>query len=383
MRTLLHIIILTLLIGVLTSTTAEIDLQFGANRSLFNYRFCGLSGSGVAIPEAVSSATLNPALVHNWHFLKERKYSGLVGYEKDSLFEKNILSTGASAYLNDKSTVGALYRLLNSTEENRQNEVIITFAGRLFDKSLNQGAVNLGFNLRYESFKWTDPYTDSLNTLRYIYKDTLLDSILLHRYLPPNQMRVREENRFLFDLGFYQDNVVPNLHFGLVFHNLLGYTWQSHSPSVNDTIWSFIDSTTNDSIVVDSSYLMSNHDKKAEKNNKVYKRMTIGIAYQPNIAQNKVTLMVPFDLEFIGIFDRDQDLKIALHTGLEVWLLDKIIGLRFGYARGPKHITGRPGYLSMEPSNIVSGGLSFHFDHIAFDVFMQKQDFGIGTILSF
>jgi hypothetical protein len=366
-----------------TVSSQEINLQFESQRNLFNPRFAALSNSGVAIPEGISSATLNPALVHCWHTNNKTRFSGTIAYAKDSIFSRYIMNVGGSSYINEKTTLGTIYRYMKNDDDNMQNEVVFNFAGRLFDKSLDQGAVNLGVNLRYESVKWQDSYVDSLTIYHYRYKDTLLDSTFIYRYGPNLNQRTFEENRLLFDLGFFQDNIVKGLDFGITFHNLFGYRWYSQTPVTRDTSWSYRDSQTNDSVVVDSSYYVNAWGENNAGNKKSYKRMTIGLSYHPDIMQNKVSLLLPFDLEFIGIFDKNQDIKIGLHTGLEAWLFSNNICLRFGYAYAPKYITGDPGALTLENDHLFSGGLGAYFERISFNVFMRRHDWGIESVVAF
>ena len=365
------------------SLSSEINLQFESQRNLLNPRFAALSNTGVAIPEGPSSVTLNPALTHCWHVKNETRFSGTIAYAKDSLFSRSILNFGGSSYLNEKTTLGTLYRYMKSNDKNTHNDVIFNFAGRLFDKSLNQGAVNLGVNLRYENCKWHDSYVDSLTTYYSRYQDTILDTVEAYRYAPNIPERSFDENRLLFDLGFFQDNILPGLDFGITFHNLFGYRWYSENPVLHDTAWSYIDSQTGDSVIVDSSFYVNDWGEHNARNPKVYKRMTVGLSYHPDIMQNKVSLLLPFDLEFIGIFDKKQDLKIGLHTGLEAWLFSNNICLRFGYAYAPKYITGAPGALTLDNDHLFSGGLGVYFERISFNVFMRKHDWGIESVVAF
>lgn len=361
----------------------QINLQFESQRNLFNQRYSALSNAGVAIPEDITSVTLNPALVHCWHFNNKTKYSGTVAYAKDSLFSRYILNLGGSTYLNEKTTLGTIYRYMKRDGNNVQNEVVLNFAGRLFDQSLDQGAVNLGFNFRYENLKWMDSNVDSLMVYNFKYQDTTLDSILLYQYEPNIKIRNLEESRLLFDLGFFQDNIIKGLDFGITFHNLFGYRWYSENPVLRDTMWSKIDTLNGDSIVIDSSYYINSWGDENARNKKVYKRMTIGLSYHPEIMQNKVSLLLPFDLEFLGIFDRNQEIKIGLHTGIEAWLFSNNICLRFGYAYAPKYITGNPGTIDFENDHLFSGGMGVYFERIAFNVFMRKHDWGIGSVIAF
>ncbi len=364
------------------NTFAEINPQFTTNRHLSNTRFNGLSNTGVAIPEAVSSILVNPSLIHNWHWLNKSKYSAVMSYERDSVFSRYIIGTGASWQINDVTTVGTLYRNMKNSDDNIQNDIIVCVAGRMFDKKFDQGAVNLGMNIRFENLDWKTREIDSLEVIQHFYspKDTTHTTT---KYMPVNYTsKMIKERRLLFDLGFFQDNIFKGLDFGLTFHNLFAYVWRSEDLTEKDTTWQTNDTTAYIDSVKDSSYYVNEWNDDNDRNNKVYKRMTVGISYHTNIIQNKIMLLLPFDLEFIGLFDRKQDIKLGLHTGLEGWLNDKIC-LRFGFAYSPNYISGKPGSLTIKNDKIFSGGAGVRFDRISFDVYIQKQDWGIGSAVSF
>ena len=90
----LLIILLTILSHI--NISAEINPQFTTQRHSSNSRYAGLSNAGVAIPEPVTGAVLNPSLVHAWHYNNETRYSASAAFERDSVFARYILSTGAS-----------------------------------------------------------------------------------------------------------------------------------------------------------------------------------------------------------------------------------------------------------------------------------------------
>lgn len=367
---------------------AEINLQFTTQRHFPNPRYAGLANAGVAIPEAVSGTMLNPSLVHSWHWNNKTQYSALVTYEKDSVFS-HIVTTGVSWYINEKTTLGTIYRYLENGDDNFQNEAVLCIAGRLFDKSLDQGAVNLGVNIRFEDLNWKSSDLDSLTTLHIKYKGTILDTThdttIINKYPPVSKERFIEEKRLLFDLGFFQDNIFPDLDFGLTFHNLFGYVWKSEKPNIKHIKYVTYDSTIVDAMIidsVDSSYYITEWEDSNGKNKKVYKRMTVGLSYHVDIMQNKVMILIPFDLEFIALFDRKQDMKLGFHTGIEGWLNNKIC-LRFGYARSPNSISGKPGDITLSNDNIFSGGASVRFENVGFDVYIRDQNWGVGSAIAF
>lgn len=380
---------LIILINILfTISAAEIDPQFTTQRHSSNPRYAGLSNTGVAIPDAVTGIVLNPCLVHTWHFNNETRYSAAATFDRDSIFDRYIIGTGASYYINDKTTLGTLYRSLKNSDDRYQNEVVVCVAGRLFDKTFNQGAVNLGFNFRFESVNWKSGL-DSLPIVQKMFDDsgTLIpeSTATIGKYTSSFNGHFDKDKRLLFDLGFYQDNIFPGMDFGLAFHNLLGFTWLSDKPDIKHKADTTFDTTVPDTLpqsLIDTSYHVAQWKESKGRNKKVYKRMTVGLAYHTNIIQNKVTILIPFDLEFIGLFDKKQKIKIGLHTGLEVWLTENI-GLRFGYAYSPNYISGAPGAISLNNENIFSGGAGARLEHVSFDIYIQGQNWGIGSTVAF
>ena len=376
-----------LLILLFINLSAEVNPQFTTQRRYSNPRQAGLSNTGVAIPEAITGAILNPSLVHSWHWNNQTKYSASAAFERDSVFSKFIISTGASLFINEKTTLGTLYRSFRNGDDNYQNEVVLCIAGRLFEKNVSKGAVNLGMNFRYESFNWkTD--TDSLPIVQKMFDTSGIiisgSDSLLGKYKSNIENDFDKEKRLLFDLGFFQDNIFQGMDFGLTFHNLLGYVWKSDKPVIKhkpDTTYDTLTDTIPQSLI-DTSYHVAEWKESRARNKKVYKRMTVGLAYHTNIIQNKAMVLIPFDLEFIGLFDRKQDMKLGLHTGIEIWL-GTYIGLRFGYARSPSYIEGKPGDITLENDHIFSGGASARFDHISFDLYIQGQNWGVGSTVAF
>ena len=361
----------------------ELNLQYTTQRNCSNPRFAGLSNTGVAIPEAVSSTFLNPSLVHFWHWKNESHYSAYFLYENDEYFKKTNFSTGASWYIYEKTSIGAVYRHLQRDDNRYQNEMFINISGMLFDKSLDQGAVNIGVNIHYEDLKWLYNDLDSTLTI----KNTTIDTTqkVIGTYFSDVNKRLIEQRRLFFDLGFYQDNIFPGMDFGLSFHNLLGRFWGSENPTLSHIIDTIPDSTQNPAIadtIVDSSFYRYEWSKKKGRSPKEYKRMTVGITYNIRLVDNLVMVVVPFDLEFLGLFDKKKTIKIAMHTGIEGWLNEKIC-LRFGYSRAPDSIYGKEKPLKISFTNILCGGASVRFEHIAFDVYMKKNEWGIGSVVAF
>jgi len=383
----ISIISFTFLLSMFFNVYAEINTQFATQRHISNIRIAGLSNAGVSILEGVSSVNINPSLVHSWHWANSKIYSAFIAYEKDSVFKDHIVSSGASWFINEKATIAANYRFMKNSSNHFHNETVICLAGRLFDKSLNQGAVNLGVNIRYESLNWQKQTIDSLPIIQKNYDETgeFVNDSLLRKYKSPYKKYTTEEKRLLFDIGFFQDNIAKGLNLGLTFHNPFGFYWRSEKPFLNhtgDTVYYTQPIDTIIREIVDSSYYIDKWEKNKGRNKKNYKRMTVGISYTFNLMQNKLAFLIPFDLEFIGLFYKKQDTKIGLHTGIEACIINKIC-VRFGYARAPNYISGEPQDLSIFHENIISGGIGIRFKFVTLDVYMQAQDWGVGCTTSF
>ncbi len=382
-----------LLLLIITATCAFSEIlnpQFSAHRHYIIPRYMGLSQAGVALPEVISSSLVNPALIHSWHVKSEYTYSGTLVYAKDSVFSRYVITTGASWRFNETTTIGSIYRNLKREDNNYQNDILICVSGRLFDRSTSQGAVNLGMNMRIENMKWEYPI-DSLPVYAHVHDAQIHDTTVLMGYTQsPYSNESRNETRLLFDLGFFQDNIFPGMDFGLTFHNLFTRRWKSEKPSIihkDTTVYDTIITIVNpdsllDTVIIDSLKHTNTWTDSKGRFPKVYKRMTVGLAYHAPIMQNKVELVLPFDVEFLGLFDKKQDVKVGLHTGIEAWLNKKIC-LRFGYAYAPNYILGSPGDIAFESHHILSGGVSVLFEKVRFEVYIKKQDWGVGSSVTF
>jgi hypothetical protein len=230
---------------------------------------------------------------------------------------------------------------------------------------------------------WRTSDLDSTRTIRTHFSPDTSDTL---RYAPDSPFRYLKERRLLFDIGFYQDNILEGLDFGLVFHDLMAYAWRQDKPTVRHVDSTYDDTAfMGDSIpdsTIDSTYYVNRWNDRNGKNGRIYKRLTVGFAYHAPLMQNKVMMIIPFDLEFIGLFDKKIDMKLGLHTGIEGWFNDKLC-LRFGYAFAPHYISGKPGTITLNNDHLFSGGASVRFDKVQFDIYILKQDWGIGSTIMF
>ena len=105
-----------------------------------------------------------------------------------------------------------------------QQEFVLNISGQISPNSENQGPVDLGLNLRFESMKWGDRPLGDLPE-KVLFRDSSGnwsgDSI---NYPPTDHSEgYLRERRLLLDIGFYQENVWPNIDFGLTMRLLAMY----------------------------------------------------------------------------------------------------------------------------------------------------------------
>ncbi len=364
------------------------DKQFAQQRRPMNHRYAGLAGAGVSIPEPVSSISLNPALIHHFHQYSKTKHSIAISYERDSLFDAMILNGGTSYHINERTTVSGFYRFLKNShsKDKLTNEATISVSGTMFDQGADaQGGVDIGMNMRYSYSKWYKSISNSIQTYEIISDTNGIISNTMIGNIDTTMTCKEEEHRLLFDVGLFQDNIFNNLDLGVTFHNILGFHWKKTTPTkkdstISDTVFSgdtTIDTTTH--------YFSDSWKEDNGKNHKSYKRMTVGLSYHVPLLNDKVNILVPFDLEFFGIFNKDEDLKLAFHTGLETWLAKGRVGLRFGYARAPYNIRGAPESFDIENQNILTGGGSLRFKMFGIDLYFTeyRQEWGLSAFASF
>lgn len=364
------------------------DRQFAQQRRATNHRYAGLAGAGVSIPEPVSSISLNPALIHHFHQYSETAHSISLSYERDSLFDAMILNSGTSYNINERTTISANYRFLKNSknDDKLSNEAIISVAGTMFDQTGDaQGGVDIGFNIRYSYAKWYQKSTNPIQSFQILSDSSGIISNELISSIDTVLNCKEEEHHLLFDLGLFQDNILENLDFGITFYNLFGFHWKKRNPeqkvsTVTDTV------TSPDTTIDTSTYYYSDSWLKDNgKNHKSYKRMTVGLSYHVPLLNEKLNVLVPFDLEFFGLFNKKENLKLAFHTGLETWLAKGRVGLRFGYARAPYNISGSPQSFSIKNQNIFTGGGSIRFKMFGLDLYFTeyRQEWGLSAFVSF
>ena len=326
------------------------------------------------------SILLNPSLPHHRHEVRETKAGVALTYGRDSLFSRHAFGVAGSMRMEKGATLACLYRFLKHSDNADHKEVTLNVSDRLFKRSLTQGAVEIGINARFESANWRYANLDTLMSTKTVYDNSQpLDTIgVLDTFARDHQAhRTIKEQRLIFDLGFFQNGIAPNLDFGLTFHNLIGYTWRSEVPSVVDTlreVWN-ADFSHLDTLI-DSCFYSSKPAKHKSWLAKHYKRLSCGVAYHAALAKGRVGLLVPFDAEVIGLFDKNQPIRFGFHSGVEGWIVEKIC-VRFGYARAPDYI--EQGRQHIPNANILTGGLGLVLERLQFDVAVRREGWVMGV----
>ncbi len=362
-----------------TAQVAQSDhILLAAEHVQANTRSAGLAGAGVAIAEGIASAQYNPAALHSYNVINNTTVTAALSYASgEPTFSRHGLSAGIGTCVTDILSCGLLYRYLRpESEDNQINQILLNVSGRLFDRSISHGIVNLGINVRYEKLAWAPRGFDTLFTTRTIDTATARDTFSLW-----NNAGELERRRLAFDLGFYQDNVGEGLDFGLTLHNLVGYTWTKERPTARHSRWDSLAislTALNDSdtvMTVDSNYYV---DERSEYNNWILghnRRVSVGFAFHKEVLEDKALIYLPFDFEIFNLFDLDEHTRLAFRTGLEVWIKDKYC-LRFGYARAPEVYPADPG--DIENANIFSGGAGVRLSSFGVDLYIRRSAWGLG-----
>jgi len=352
------------------------DLLFHADRpAMSDTRAAGMAGAGCALPGGPLTVYANPALVHSYGkgvglhgLLSAASYAQL-----GPLYDGSVVTAGAGYYGDKKGTAVNMYRYLHGHDDDQTDyQTSVVYANQLFESGEKQGPVDIGIAMRYEQANWR------VYGLPTLYKYTCeFDTVPERRastYTPvatyPAGVGSVLEKRLLFDIGFFQPHITPNIDFALVLHNLFGYVWNETSPQVEGV-------SVEDTSGLDTAGARYVYDYESTNGwiDGWYRRLTLGALFYSDIVKNKFMLRVPLDLEFIGLFQRGHVTHTMFRVGVEVEFRSMIF-LRAGYGREPEllEITVDP-----ENCNVVTGGLGFHYRGLTVEGCFGSSLWGLGV----
>jgi hypothetical protein len=337
----------------------------------------GLINGGTALLEGVTSLLANPAILNRYCTLKESKAGFAYSYGRGSVFSDHIMTAAAAYSVSPQLTLGGLYRFLRQDEERYQNDFVLSASGRLFDRSIDRGPVDIGINARLEDTNWEmrDLARPATRTFR---KDSVwTPTDTSFGRLPRNRMW--EERRLSFDVGLYQHQFTDKLDFGLTFHDLIGYRWRQHMPVYGSVSREEIDSIAGDTTRIDSSFYTI--DDGRDWIHSYHKRVSIGMLYHVRVVDGAALVQIPAQFDLLGVFDRGSDTHFTFRTGLEVWLRDSYC-LRFGYARAPRIYPHDAATKEYDNDHIFGGGGSVLLDRFGIDLYVYGDEWGLGATMT-
>jgi hypothetical protein len=371
----LKVVFLFIAIVFLYSISAkELDLIFTPQRSFFSAAQKGMGDAGIALPSGLSAGILNPALVNVYRKdVRETHGSVCAGFGRDSIYNKLMLPFGVS-YSADDGSAALFYRHLSGDPKLSHNEFTFNLSGMVAPAGQDQGAVDFGVNIHVQSIKWNsrqlDPLfsvTRHLDTIHPKKNDTIYNNST------EQLLGELKQTNLILDIGFFQAQVMQNIDFGLTLKNVLGYSWRTAKPFIRRSSDSL-----NDSTIVDSLHYVFDKQKKGQWLSRKYRTLSTGIAWHADIKPQSFTLILPLDLEILGLFDKKIKNKFAFNGGVEVLIIDRF-SLRFGYSRSPGILM--KGFSQIKNLNFFTGGGGVHIDPILFDFYISHNVFG--TTLSF
>jgi hypothetical protein len=333
-----------------------------------------MGDAGLALPSGISAGLVNPSLVNIYRKeIKETHGSVTAGFGRDSLYNKLMLPFGVS-YSSEDGSIALFYRHLSGESELSNHEVTLNLSGMLFPGSEEQGAVDFGVNVRLEMIKWKnmelDPLsmvTSHLDTIKPRRNDTLALAA------PEQLRRTLNQTNLILDLGFYQPDAFPNFDFGMTLKNITGFSWRTVNPYAQN-----IHDTLNDSTVIDSLTYVSQKKKKGQWIDRKYKTLAVGVVYHVEIKPESFTLLLPLDLEVLGLFDKKMKNKFVFKGGIEAQIAGHF-SIRMGYSRAPGILMR--GFSQIKNLNFFTGGGGVKIDPVTFDFYISHNVFG--TTLSF
>jgi hypothetical protein len=367
--------------GLLVSAAAArdsvrvINPMLTAKNAFVNARTAAMAGAGCALLDGAGAADVNPALPNAYATYRGGLHlSAAAGYGRDSVF-RFILPGAIVLCLGDYGSAGAFARWLKRDDRHYQYEGAATWSGRLFEKSMTQGAVDLGVNVRFERTWWED----SLHTVRYLRPHWDADTHVVYDTLavsPPGPLGRWREDRLLLDVGFYQKEVAEHVDFALVCHNLLGYRWNLNLPGLASEA-AGADSLDMAHILERDTMLFKDRTESRDWLSGAYRRVTVGIAFSAPIWHDQAVLAVPADVDFMGLFESGVKMRLAVRIGAELTFME-YFHLRGGYAYAPTAMSIADMYdgARRPHKNLLRAGAGFRTNNVMVDFYMARNEWG-------
>jgi len=370
--------IITLILCSFLSTAKEYDRLFLPQRSFTSSAMKGLGDAGIAFPLDISSGMVNPALVYSYRrSVQEDHGSAFLSYGRDSTFNHHILPLGAS-YSTSEGALGFFYRLLMNKGELWQQEFILNISGQISPNSENQGPVDFGLNLRFENMKWGDrPLGDLPEKVLFRDSSGNWSGDSISKWSTDNGEGLVRDRRLLLDIGFFQENVWPNIDFGLTMRNLLGYVWSSENPDTSFSDRKITIEEGEDTALVRTYFYQDKTGKTRGWTKGKYRGLALGMVYHLDLGGN-LRLSFPLDFEFIGLFDKKIKNRAVFRGGIQGRISQNFY-LRVGYSRAPEFLlTGINGFKNI---NVFTGGGGVYIAPLKLDFYISEESFG--TTLDF
>lgn len=364
---------------------ADIDPIFTPQRTFYNAVQKSLGDAGIALPVDISSAMLNPAESYSYR-RSTSKTSGsfMAAYARDSVYDRNIIPFAISYAAGAQSTIALFYRYLDSYSGLRNNEITLNYSGQMTQKSDDQGAVDFGINIRFESNRMVYTSADSFpiyTSKKEISGKWITDSIL--GYTDPIAKRDQTEKRIALDIGFFQSNIAPGLDFGLTMKNLTGYRWIENSPYniFKDSSFAKInpDSTT-DSLVLHSVRKSSGVQKSRTWLQGNYRTISVGLNYRFPLANGNIVISLPTDFEILGLFVKKLKPKYVFHGGVQGKISNNFF-VRLGYSRAPVEIL--TDLSKIKNVNVFTGGAGITIAPVTLNFYISNNSLGVTSTFDF
>ncbi|MDG5814927.1 hypothetical protein QA601_07560 [Chitinispirillales bacterium ANBcel5] len=343
MRYRLSLCSLILLIAVVAKGS-DVDMFLTPQLSANSVVSTSLGGAGSALSMGIMQGTINPALVFSYRSHVPERGALAVGYGYDSLYNDLLLPGGVS-YANHEGALGFFYSIQRGTSGNLY-EFTGNISGRLSEQVDSQGPVDYGLNIHYQNMSFSHELKDSASA---------------------NIIKDMRERRLLFDLGFFQTNVMDNLDFSFVLKNLVGYRWSRTKEAYADEE------------LADTLQDLNKSERNRGWTASRYRTMVVGIAYHFSLGQG-VEISIPMDIEVFGLFDRKIKRTTVFRSGVQARVLSNYY-LRFGFSRAPDSVPEV--FSALRKGNLFFGGAGMIVNQLQLDFYRGSENWGLTASLDF